>query len=109
MLISRSFDGMKSACLFSRYLIPPVESLQPYSCTKCGLKSTKTNIYIDFSSWEGFGKLFEWCIEQDDKFLWNNPMKLCFLRPDYFADRIYNHLKAKYPLAETIKTADIIT
>lgn len=93
-----------------------------WSCSKCGYrKSHSYNItqesmqkyairIIDFSTWEGFGNLWEWAKEQEwwpqiigeivaDK--WDGPLRNVFssksigenINPDNFANVIYEFLK----------------
>lgn len=71
----------------------------------CGYNLTRTGEYIsdikstsypnDFSTWEGFGKLLEWCQKQDDMTLAQSKMCLAYLTPDRFADSIYRYLLKK--------------
>jgi hypothetical protein len=72
-----------------------------YTCKKCVLShqyfpEEKTN---DFSTWQGFGKLWEWAIEQKwwYEFLilkYNNKLELYELNnPETFAKVIYEFLK----------------
>ena len=52
---------------------------------------------IDFSTWEGFGKLWEWSTEQDwffDNFLVNEDTWV-FISPNEFADYVYDYLLDK--------------
>lgn len=80
-----------------------------FKCKKCS-KKLRTLDYnemfptfpyegIDFSTWESFGKLLEWCkvygIEKDDIYLAQPTMSLSFLTPDRFANAVYVYLKNK--------------
>lgn len=80
-------------------------------CLKCNLSYTIIHVgfhiapkdggYIDFSTWEGFGKLWAWAIGQKwwDNFRWDIakspphwiPQKI--INPDNFANAIYGFLK----------------
>jgi len=76
-------------------------------CSKCNAyKDTDTVGEHNFSTWEGFGKLWEWAQKQG----WWNYMKFignyteqttvnefthsnCIIHPDRFADAVYKYLK----------------
>ena len=90
-----------------------------FKCTKCGDYqeavhykdhsgwAVKRENYYDFeswcfnnfSTWEGFGKLWEWSQKQEwwVGFMIDNskihPMKSGIINPDRFADAVYNYLK----------------
>jgi len=68
-----------------------------HTCNDCGKAWTCRN---DFSTWEGFGKLWEWTQQQS----WKDDLLvkiLCesqnwvkeLIHPDRFADAVYNYLK----------------
>lgn len=63
------------------------------------LEFTESINGINFSTWEGFGKLLNWCTDygrkNDIPYLANPTMTLNYLSPDRFADAIYNYLKSK--------------
>jgi hypothetical protein len=79
-------------------------------CKKCKLERSKC-VSTDFSSWEGFGKLWEWCKKQEWWKVWRGTRyasyelwcwdgNTCYLRenflhPDTFADAVYVYLKGK--------------
>ena len=76
-------------------------------CTDCDTFSTKNKT---FSTWDGFGKLYEWSVEQDwwHEFLfeWSGeiisfsiPHKLVY--PDAFANVIYEFLRDKETSSES--------
>lgn len=83
-------------------------SQRPYGyylfvCKKCGTQSTR-DFSICFSTWEGFGKLWEWAKKQD----WWSYFSVCrigyygginqdFIHPDNFADALYSFLKENKP------------
>ena len=76
----------------------PIYSLH---CLSCG----ELAINIDFSTWEGFGKLWEWSQEQDwwpdalmgPLFGWvdidEETIACSVIHPDLFANAIYEYLK----------------
>ena len=80
-----------------------------HHCNKCNKKWHMPNVSNpDFSTWEGFGKLWEWAIKQEwwMKFeaanfygppgCWECGMgdtKLDCINPNNLADEIYNFLK----------------
>lgn len=77
----------------------------------CGYNLTRTGEYVsdikstsypnDFSSWNGFGKLWEWVSRQESMMCglasrYNGEqakIKLIYISPDTFADAVYNYLK----------------
>ncbi len=77
-----------------------------YECRcgkRCSEKSFKNN---NFSTWEGFGKLWEWAQKQEwwiylgfignytEQFTASEfTHKDCIINPDRFADAVYNYLK----------------
>jgi hypothetical protein len=76
-----------------------------YVCTKCG-SNIKKNSYNNFSTWEGFGKLWEWAQKQKwwgtfCSWLTIHKMKEVkhyswieqFIHPDRFANALYEYLK----------------
>jgi hypothetical protein len=86
----------------------PLDLSKPL-CKKCG-----TQLYLDlrdnnnFSTWEGFGKLWEWCQKQEwwiPRDIWagytaykdHGRYKIgdAFIHPDRFADVIYRFLKER--------------
>lgn len=73
-------------------------------CKKCGIRlflDTQDN--SDFSTWPGFGKLWEWAMQQEWFPEWIGWAKgpgyaiayldIDLLHPDRFADALYNFLK----------------
>lgn len=75
----------------------------PNNCVKCN-KQIQDLYFIDFSTWSGFGKLWEWAQKQewwkpfvykvnsiDDVYHISNSI----IDPDRFADTIYSYLKEK--------------
>ena len=71
-------------------------------CKKCGLPAYNGlffEINNNFSTWAGFGKLWEWVIKQEwfDEFADSKPHKawlfpIGLLKPDSFADAVYKFL-----------------
>ena len=71
------------------------------------MRSTITSPYNDFSTWQGFGKLWEWAIKQEwwqsfgDTVVYADhvdfDVTICnlehFIHPDRFADAVYAFLK----------------
>jgi hypothetical protein len=87
-----------------------------YRCTKCnsvdmhssdlpstlGLKLVKTWDTIDFNTWDGFGKLFEWARKQKwwHEFAWVhseslNNLTVRLIHPDRFSSALYKFLKER--------------
>lgn len=76
-------------------------------CIKCGHRryyKQQNDDKYNFSTWEDFGKLWEWVRRQ--KWLWDSPfydateygihtIKAEFINPDRFADAVYEFLKEK--------------
>ena len=72
------------------------------SCYKC-CRILPACTFIDFSTWEGFGKLYSWCKEQewwtmfcyyrfgDGNYIGYKVFE--FIEPDRFADAVYEFLK----------------
>jgi hypothetical protein len=55
---------------------------------------------LDFSCWEGFGKLWEWTQQQEwrqdfCKTFYGHYDLLLLIQPDRFADAVYNYLQEK--------------
>ena len=70
--------------------IPYTETL--HDCRKCGVD---TYVSQDFSTWQGFGVLWEWAQEQEwwSEFL-SLPFKLTdFINPISFSEAVYTFLK----------------
>lgn len=109
----------------------PITNINGFGeCIKCSAKLYfDMRDLINFSDWEGFGKLYKWAESQPwfDDLLYNywscptgrNVFPYHFIDPDRFADSLYKYLtgvfpsrylinKGKYPLAETFKNGDII-
>lgn len=73
-------------------------------CAKCH-KLVMVEDRVDFSTWEGFGKLWEWAQKQEwfkevpfnfDENRYHDCYMLFpveFVNPDRFADAVYEHLK----------------
>lgn len=64
-------------------------------CTKCKTKKKLKN--NNFSTWEGFGKLYEWLIwsKYGDEFLNDYFLFPTHMNPDNFANAVYEYLKDK--------------
>lgn len=72
------------------------------SCGKWWSECSKN--HPDFSTWEGFGKLWEWSSKQEwwDEFKYslgyspveNEGLGDSYIHPDRFADAVYNYLKS---------------
>lgn len=67
-----------------------------YLCIHCEKMFPDSN--NNFSTWEGFGKLWKWSKKQE--WFWRGVMRRIdhqvreeFVNPDTFADVIYNYLK----------------
>ena len=65
-------------------------------CRICGEAGETTN----FSTWQGFGKLWEWAQNQgwwEDFWIYSNDDNgiIDFIHPDRFADALYEFLKDK--------------
>lgn len=70
-----------------------------YKCKKCK-REFLNNYQYPFSTWEGFGKLWEWCLAKGILFGINSVMnrldhqvKKEFINPDNFANAVYEYLK----------------
>lgn len=76
-----------------------------YKCRLCNKSSTKTFINNDFSTWKGFGKLWEWAQEQkwwadfvSEKMQTKVELQLntySIINPDVFADAVYEFMKER--------------
>jgi len=85
---------------FPKRTYPLVTIIEPQSeiCLNCQ-KSIYITHNINFNKWEGFGKLWEWAIEQDwwpklwRSYLSKSTYKSDIINPNNFADFIYNYLK----------------
>ena len=88
----------------------PEDGYYDYSCVHCGIygRTPKSVIIkrIDFSTWEVFGKLWEWAVKQEwweDEFQkyssFMDDSTICvyegLINPDRFADAVYKFLKRK--------------
>lgn len=92
-----------------------VDDSPRYVCQLCGIGSAYNTRQTDFSTWTGFGKLWEWAQGQEwwgmfgDKVIydesdithekhqqWISDLEW-FIRPDRFADAIYIFLKERQP------------
>lgn len=72
-----------------------------WRCTKCGKGCDKNN--LSFSTWSGFGKLWEWA--QAQEWFWDcvmychNELKYetipAWIHPDRFANAVYKFLKER--------------
>jgi hypothetical protein len=76
-------------------------------CSKCKIEywpldGGYTKLSTDFSTWEGFGKLWEWAQKQDwfEWFVYKNSydalallIKTWTIHPDRFADAVYDYLR----------------
>lgn len=76
-------------------------SREPYpfdveECVTCGAIGTELK-RMQFSTWEGFGKLWEWAQRQPwwEEFYWQNSAewRCKIVHPDRFAEAIYEFLK----------------
>jgi hypothetical protein len=75
-----------------------------HKCKNCNIDAVYNNYSqleiatknINFSTWEGFGKLCEWSEVQEwwETFVYRNlPTDHSFVKPDKFANKIYSYLK----------------
>lgn len=71
-------------------------------CKKCGVYGPyPIESFVDYSTWEGFGKLIDWCKSEDDWFCDFLEMQggsifminVMHIEPDYFANSVYEYLK----------------
>lgn len=73
-----------------------------FRCNKCGTQVVNIPNVNDFSTWEGFGKLWEWiqkmnlngvmsfrCSDMDVQYHYASR----FINPDIFADVVYEYLR----------------
>ena len=80
----------------------------PIKCEKCGVKTISENEndkFIDFSTWEGFGKLWEWAQQQEwwKEFSYQDSVRYKMakydpyniINPDRFSDALYTYLKER--------------
>ncbi len=71
------------------------------ACEKCLSFWGCGNSNVDFSTWEGFGKLWEWAKQQSWWVDFNVYLALQddsivhYIHPDKFADAVYEYLKEK--------------
>lgn len=70
-----------------------------YNCVICRAQDVWNN---DFSTWPGFGKLWEWAQKQEWWFLLNyddrtdhKTVDMELIHPDRFADAVYSFLKER--------------
>jgi hypothetical protein len=74
-----------------------------YCCDKCNDKDMSELSFSDFSTWDGFGKLWEWAIRQLQWFghfvEQSGSLGACLhvslIDPDHFANAIYEYLKGR--------------
>ena len=75
-----------------------------HTCTRCGEGHDALfdfNPHNNFSTWEGFGKLWEWVSLQENMMCglssrYNGEqakIKLIYINPDNFANAVYTYLK----------------
>ena len=71
-------------------------------CSKCNRWENENN---DFSTWNGFGKLWEWAIKEDwwfvflestGRFMQREFIRIEFIDPEIFADAVYEFLHIEY-------------
>lgn len=74
-----------------------------YSCNKCNMVYViNPSDKIDFLTWEGFGKLWEWAIKQVwwEKFTWfhqsiEDEILTELINPEHFAKAVAEYLQKK--------------
>jgi hypothetical protein len=70
-----------------------------YICSKCDIPHHVLQghgLHPNYSAWNGFGKLWDWCLKQEwwDTFVYNNlPVDHSYVNPDKFSDILYKYLK----------------
>lgn len=76
------------------HFIPEFADGSPEFCRRCNHMVDYINASL--STWEGFGKLFEWAIEQKwwNNFVYNNlPVDHSYMKPFLFANAVYKYIK----------------
>jgi hypothetical protein len=86
--------------------ISPPSWTDDFKCLRCDCKSyagkpcTPAQSDYDFSTWTGFGKLWEWARDQEwwEEFrhIWDDRV-YGIIHPDTFADIVYGFLKERQP------------
>lgn len=68
-----------------------------YMCMKCTHQDNSITLDNDFSTWEGFGLLWEWSQKQEWKanFSYRVGFREYLVNPDRFADAMYAYLKER--------------